>query len=226
MKKLVIGAVALSMMPLSFAVKAGEGLSVYCDNTFSEYQHSVTVDDVIGIGQHRQGFLQIEQKSDSHELRQVLAGKSKLGLEQSGCSTWIGNQNNYLQGKGLVARLHFGFDQSNLTPMGSKALNQLAGSLKNSDSAIAVDGHTDSKGSEGYNQSLGLQRALTTSNGLIAQGVDKSRIVVRSFGEAQPIASNSTAEGRSQNRRSEIWASKNDQAKLDQIKPDEVKPTE
>ena len=210
MKKLVICAIALSMMPLSCAVKAEEGLSVYCDNTFSEYQHSVTVDDVIGIAQHRQGFLQIEQKSDSHELKQVLAGKSKLGLEQSGCSTWIGNQNNYLQGEGLVARLHFGFDKSNLTPMGSRALSQLAGALKNDGSSIAIDGHTDSKGSEGYNQALGLQRALTTSKGLVADGVEKNRIVVRSYGETKPIASNSTAEGRAQNRRSEIWASNND----------------
>lgn len=226
MKKLVIGAFAISTLPFSLIVKAEEGISVYCDNTFSEYQHSIKVDDVVGIAQHRQGFLQIEQKSNNGELKQALAGKSKLGLDQTGCTTWISNQNNNHQGDGLVARLHFGFDKSNLTPMGSKALNQLAGSLKNSDSAIAVDGHTDSKGSEGYNQSLGLQRALTTSNGLIAQGVDKSRIVVRSFGETQPIASNSTAEGRAQNRRSEIWASKNDQAKPDQIEPDEVKPTE
>ncbi|YCO00555.1 OmpA family protein [Vibrio sp. VNB-15] len=213
MKKLVIGAIALSMMPLSFAVKAGEGLSVYCDNTFSEYQHSVTVDDVVGIAQHRQGFLQIEQRSDNGELKQALAGKSKLGLDQSGCSTWISNQNNHRQGDGLVARLHFGFDQSHLTPMGSKALSQLAGTLKNNGSSISVDGHTDSKGSEGYNQALGLQRALTTSEGLVTEGVEKNRIVVRSFGENKPIVSNSTAEGRAQNRRSEIWASKNDSVK-------------
>ncbi|EGR2914243.1 OmpA family protein [Vibrio parahaemolyticus] len=221
MKKLVIGAFAISTLPFSLIVKAEEGISVYCDNTFSEYQHSIKVDDVVGIAQHRQGFLQIEQKSNNGELKQALAGKSKLGLDQIGCKTWIGNQNNNHQGDGLVARLHFGFDKSNLTPMGSKALSLLAGSLKNSDSAIAVDGHTDSKGSEGYNQILGLQRALTTSDGLIAQGVDKSRVIVRSFGETQPIASNSTAEGRVQNRRSEIWVSNGEQ-----VKPDEVKPTE
>ncbi|HHP0586068.1 TPA: OmpA family protein [Vibrio harveyi] len=208
MKKLII--VAISMLPFSLIVKAEEGISIYCDNTFSEYLHSTKVDDVVGIAQHRQGFLQIEQKSNNGELKQALAGKSKLGLDQTGCATWISNQNNNHQGDGLVARLYFGFDKSNLTPMGSKALSQLAGTLKNGDRAIAVDGHTDSKGSEGYNQVLGLQRALTTSDGLIAQGVDKSRIVARSFGETQPIASNSTAEGRTQNRRSEIWVSNND----------------
>lgn len=208
MKKLVIGAFAISTLPFSLIVKAEEGISVYCDNTFSEYQHSIKVDNVVGFAQHRQGFLQIEQKSNSRGLKQALAGKSKLGVNQTGCTTWISNQNNKSRDDGLVARLHFGFDQSNLTPMGRKALGQLAKSLKINNSSITVDGHTDSKGSEGYNQVLGFKRAKATSVGLIIDGVDKNRIVVKSFGENQPIASNLTEEGRAKNRRSEIWISK------------------
>ncbi|MCL4106963.1 UNVERIFIED_CONTAM: hypothetical protein GTU68_004104 [Idotea baltica] len=99
--------------------------------------------------------------------------------------------------------------------MGSKALSQLAGELKTNGSAITVDGHTDSTGAEGYNQALGLQRALTTSDGLIADGVEKNRLVIRSFGESKPIASNATSEGRAKNRRSEIWASENDSVELE-----------
>ncbi|WP_215406153.1 OmpA family protein [Vibrio gigantis] len=211
MKKLMISSIVLSTLQLSFIVHAEEGVSVYCDTAFSEYQHSVRVDDVVGIAQHRQGFLQIEQSSDNSELKQALAGQSNLGMNQSGCKTWISNQER----KGLLARLHFGFDQHNLTPMGSKALSQLAGELKTNGSSITVDGHTDSTGAEGYNQALGLQRALTTSDGLIADGVEKNRFVIRSFGESKPIASNATAEGRAKNRRSEIWASSNDVAELE-----------
>ncbi len=211
MKKLMISSIVLSTLQLSFIVHAEEGVSVYCDTAFSEYQHSVRVDDVVGIAQHRQGFLQIEQSSDNSELKQALAGQSNLGMNQSGCKTWISNQER----KGLLARLHFGFDQHNLTPMGSKALSQLAGELKTNGSSITVDGHTDSTGAEGYNQALGLQRALTTSDGLIADGVEKNRLVIRSFGESKPIASNATAEGRAKNRRSEIWASSNDAAGLE-----------
>ncbi|WP_373959610.1 OmpA family protein [Vibrio gigantis] len=211
MKKLMISSIVLSTLQLSFIVHAEEGVSVYCDTAFSEYQHSVRVDDVVGIAQHRQGFLQIEQSSDNSELKQALAGQSNLGMNQSGCKTWISNQER----KGLLARLHFGFDQHNLTPMGSKALSQLAGELKTNGSSITVDGHTDSTGAEGYNQALGLQRALTTSDGLIADGVEKNRLVIRSFGESKPIASNATAEGRAKNRRSEIWASSNDAAELE-----------
>ncbi|MGF1802602.1 OmpA family protein [Vibrio gigantis] len=211
MKKLMISSIVLSTLQLSFIVHAEEDVSVYCDTAFSEYQHSVRVDDVVGIAQHRQGFLQIEQSSDNSELKQALAGQSNLGMNQSGCKTWISNQER----KGLLARLHFGFDQHNLTPMGSKALSQLAGELKTNGSSITVDGHTDSTGAEGYNQALGLQRALTTSDGLIADGVEKNRLVIRSFGESKPIASNATAEGRAKNRRSEIWASSNDAAELE-----------
>ncbi|MDH5923450.1 OmpA family protein [Vibrio splendidus] len=211
MKKLMIGSIVISTLQFSLIANAEEGISVYCDTAFSEYQHSVTVDDVVGIAQHRQGFLQIEQPSDSSELKQALAGQSNLGMNQSGCKTWISNQERH----GLLARLHFGFDQHNLSPMGSKALSQLAGELKANGSAITVDGHTDSTGAAGYNQALGLQRALTTSDGLIADGVEKNRLVIRSFGESKPIASNATAEGRAKNRRSEIWASANDAAKVE-----------
>ena len=211
MKKLMIGSIVISTLQFSLIANAEEGISVYCDTAFSEYQHSVTVDDVVGIAQHRQGFLQIEQASDSSELKQALAGQTNLGVNQSGCKTWISNQER----QGLLARLHFGFDQHNLSPMGSKALSQLAGELKANGSAITVDGHTDSTGAEGYNQALGLQRALTTSDGLITDGVEKNRLVIRSFGESKPIASNATAEGRAKNRRSEIWASANDTADLD-----------
>ncbi|MGF1745417.1 OmpA family protein [Vibrio minamisatsumaniensis] len=207
MRNLVMGAVIISTLPFSFAVNAKDGVSEYCDTAFSEYQHSVIVDDIVGVAQHRQGFLQITQESDNSELKQALQKQSNLGLEQSRCKTWISNQERH----GLLARLHFGFDQYNLTPMGNKALNELADSLKVTNSPITVYGHTDKTGSKGYNQALGLKRALTTSDGLVSKGVEKNRIVVRSFGETKPIASNATSEGRAKNRRSEIWSSEEKQ---------------
>lgn len=211
MKKLMVSSIVLSTLQLSFIANAEEGINVYCDTVFSEYQHSVRVDDVVGIAQHRQSFLQIEEQSNSSELKQILAAQSNLSTNQSGCKIWISNQER----QGLLARLHFGFDQHNLTHMGSKALSQLAGELKANGSSITVDGHTDSTGAEGYNQALGLQRALTTSDGLITDGVEKKRLVIRSFGESEPIASNATPEGRAKNRRTEIWASTNDASELD-----------
>ena len=199
----MVSSIVFLALQVSFPVNAEQSINVYCDMAYSEYQHSVTVDNIVGIAQHRLGFLQIEQKSNNDELRQTLASESKFGVDQSGCKTWISNQERH----GLLARLHFGFDQHNLTPMGSKALTQLASELQASGNSVTVDGHTDSTGDEGYNQALGLQRALTTSNALVADGVEKNRLVIRSFGESKPIASNESSEGRAENRRAEVWTS-------------------
>ena len=203
MKKLMISSIVLSALQYSLHANAEQSINVYCDTAFSEHQHSVTVDNIVGIAQHRLGFLQIEQKSNNDELRQTLASESKFGVEQSGCETWISNQERH----GLLARLHFGFDQHNLTPMGSEALSQLASNVQATDGPIMVDGHTDSTGPQSYNQALSLQRALTVTNTLVADGLDKDRIVIRSFGESKPIASNESSEGRAENRRAEVWTS-------------------
>ena len=203
MKKLMISSIVLSALQYSLHANAKQSFTVYCDTTFSEYQHSVTVDNIIGTAQHRLGYLQIEQESDNDELRRTLASESKLGVDQSGCKTWISNQEHH----GLLARLHFGFDRHNLTPMGSEALSQLASNVQATDGSIMVDGHTDSTGPQSYNQALSLQRALTVTNTLVADGLDKDRIVIRSFGESKPIASNESSEGRAENRRAEVWTS-------------------
>ncbi|MCK4537146.1 MAG: OmpA family protein, partial [Desulfuromonadales bacterium] len=66
---------------------------------------------------------------------------------------------------------------------------------------IMVAGHTDSSGSETYNQNLSERRATSVKNALIDQGVAAMRIAASGYGEAQPVASNYTAEGRQLNRR-------------------------
>ena len=202
MKKLMIGSMMSSMLSFSVVANAEDSLSVYCDTAFSEYQHTVRVDDVVGVAQHRQGFLQIEEQSDDGELKRALLGQLTLG-NPSGCQTWIRGEARY----GLLARIHFGFDQSELTPMGRDALTQLANMLNTHDSLVTIDGHTDSIGTTHYNEALGFERAVTTSEGLMVDGVNVNRLVVRSFGETKPIASNATEAGRAKNRRSEIWAS-------------------
>jgi outer membrane protein OmpA-like peptidoglycan-associated protein len=66
---------------------------------------------------------------------------------------------------------------------------------------VQVIGHTDSEGTAAYNQDLSERRALAVSNVLLNTGVPAGRVVAIGRGEAQPIASNQTAEGRRQNRR-------------------------
>ncbi|MCA0205767.1 MAG: OmpA family protein [Proteobacteria bacterium] len=68
-------------------------------------------------------------------------------------------------------------------------------------SIVYVTGHTDSTGSESYNQQLSLRRADAVAGVLIGAGVPANRVQARGMGESQPIASNDTASGRAQNRR-------------------------
>ncbi|WP_179378426.1 OmpA family protein [Jannaschia marina] len=72
------------------------------------------------------------------------------------------------------------------------------------DTAVQVIGHTDSEGSAAYNQDLSERRARAVAGVLLEQGVSGSRVVPIGRGEAQPVASNNTSEGRRQNRRVEI----------------------
>ncbi len=66
---------------------------------------------------------------------------------------------------------------------------------------IMIAGHTDSDGSETFNQNLSVQRAEAVRNALVSQGVSASRLTIAGFGESQPIADNNTEAGKQLNRR-------------------------
>lgn len=99
----------------------------------------------------------------------------------------------------------FDFDKSTLKPEGRQLLDQVAQQAQaiNLETIIAV-GHTDSVGSETYNQGLSERRAASVKSYLVNRGIDANRIYTEGKGELQPVASNKTREGRAQNRRVEI----------------------
>ncbi|HLU19091.1 MAG TPA: OmpA family protein [Pusillimonas sp.] len=105
----------------------------------------------------------------------------------------------------LNADTFFDFDKDTLKPEGRQVLDQVAAQAAsiNLETLIAV-GHTDSIGTEQYNQGLSERRANTVKNYLVSKGIDPNRIYTEGKGELQPIASNATREGRAQNRRVEI----------------------
>ena len=105
----------------------------------------------------------------------------------------------------LNADTFFDFDKSTIKPEGKQVLDQVAqqaGSV-NLETVIAT-GHTDSIGTEAYNQKLSERRANTVKQYLISKGVPADRIYAEGKGELQPVASNKTREGRAKNRRVEI----------------------
>lgn len=99
----------------------------------------------------------------------------------------------------------FGFDSSDLTPTSEENITEMAQTLvKYDDTEILIEGHTDSKGAEDYNQKLSVERADSVSRLLKSMGVASSRISEVGYGEEMPVADNSTEEGRRKNRRVEV----------------------
>jgi len=99
----------------------------------------------------------------------------------------------------------FAFDSANLTDLGKGQVYLTAQRLKEkADLTIAIEGHTDTQGSDEYNQKLGLQRARTVMNELAAQGVDRNRISTASVGEAKPLLGQNATWARAVNRRVEF----------------------
>jgi OOP family OmpA-OmpF porin len=98
--------------------------------------------------------------------------------------------------------VYFDTDSATLKPESYADLDRLVDVLKRVPTIRgAIEGHTDSTGSDAHNQSLSERRAAEVLDYLVEHGADRSRFESKGFGEAQPIASNDTAEGRSQNRR-------------------------
>jgi outer membrane protein OmpA-like peptidoglycan-associated protein len=96
----------------------------------------------------------------------------------------------------------FAKGKSNLTTTAQTQLDAVAEALRPQPQALVVlSGHTDSVGSEASNERLSEQRTDAVKSYLISHGVDAERIFARRFGEAEPAASNDTAEGRATNRR-------------------------
>ena len=105
----------------------------------------------------------------------------------------------------FAADAFFDFNKSVVKPEGKAKLDDLVGKIKdiNLEVIIAV-GHTDSVGSDAYNQKLSVRRSEAVKAYLVSKGIEKNRVYTEGKGEKQPVADNKTAEGRAKNRRVEI----------------------
>jgi len=99
----------------------------------------------------------------------------------------------------------FDFDKSVLRPDGRKNIDDAVAKLKGVDLELVIaTGHTDSVGSDAYNQRLSERRAAAVKEYLVSKGIPASKITTIGKGESQPVATNKTAEGRQKNRRVDI----------------------
>lgn len=125
-------------------------------------------------------------------------------------------------GEGIIVKFDsgilFDIDKTALKPAAKTNIDQLSASLKNNPQTnILIVGHTDNTGTAAHNMDLSVRRAESVKAYAVAAGVSPSRLSVQGKGDTEPIADNTTVDGRTQNRRVEIVIVANDQMK-DQAK--------
>ncbi|EOC1472118.1 OmpA family lipoprotein [Cronobacter turicensis] len=131
------------------------------------------------------------------KLRQKMQGTG-VSVTRSGDNIILNMPNN----------VTFDSSQANLKPAGANTLTGVAMVLKEyPKTAVNVVGYTDNTGGQALNMKLSQQRAESVASALITQGVAANRIRTSGMGPANPVASNSTEEGKAQNRRVEITLS-------------------
>lgn len=108
--------------------------------------------------------------------------------------------------KKIVLRaVHFDFDKSVIRADAVPVLDEAVATLKGDGGiAVIVDGHTDSVGTDAYNERLSKRRADAVRDYLVKHGIPAAHVRTEGFGESRPVASNDTADGRAQNRRVEL----------------------
>jgi OOP family OmpA-OmpF porin len=104
-----------------------------------------------------------------------------------------------------IDRLNFAFDSAELDDASKRALDAAVAVIRdNSEVSLGIIGHTDSTGPESYNQTLSERRAQAALDYLVSKGISADQLSASGRGEAEPVASNDTRDGRAQNRRVEL----------------------
>ena len=134
--------------------------------------------------------------------------RQKREMEQATQGTGIAvtqTQDNQLK-LDIPSDISFAVGRSDIQSNFAPVLDRFAEGLRNNPNTdVRIIGHTDNTGSDAVNNPLSLERAASTRNYLTGRGIDGRRISIEGMGERQPIATNETAEGRSRNRRVEIY---------------------
>lgn len=109
---------------------------------------------------------------------------------------------------GLSGKVLFGSDVESLNPQSTEIVERIGKALLGVGiEHVRIDGHTDASGKEAYNQQLSVRRAKSVAKVLSAIGMQEQNIQLRGLGASQPVATNDTAAGRTENRRVSIVVS-------------------
>jgi len=135
----------------------------------------------------------------------------KVSSQVGGCPHWSGSLSGELKkklesdGRARVYGILFDLDSAVIRAESKPVLEEVLNLLRNEpDWKLTIEGHTDSSGSAGHNQTLSLQRADSVKAYLVSGGIAADRLQTAGFGSSKPVADNSTELGRAQNRRVEL----------------------
>lgn len=132
-------------------------------------------------------------------------GDSRDECPDTPAGTTVDNRGCTLAPAYELEGVRFDFDSARLTPDSKASLDDAVKILeRHSELQVEIAGHTDSIGSETYNQGLSERRARAVRDYLVAHGIDAGRLTVRGYGETEPVADNATRVGRAANRRVEM----------------------
>lgn len=110
-----------------------------------------------------------------------------------------------MQRKIVLRGVNFDFDRATIRSDARPVLNEAVATLQREGTiSIVAEGHTDSRGTDAYNENLSLRRANAVRDYLVKGGISPSRISIEGYGESRPVATNDTDDGRAQNRRVEL----------------------
>ncbi|HEV2731605.1 MAG TPA: OmpA family protein [Terriglobales bacterium] len=164
----------------------------------------------------QQQALQAENEKARSQAEEAERGRQKAESEKAEMRARLLQQLNAVlvtrdTARGLIATMPdvlFETNQYALRPAARESLAKVAGILlAYPDLRLEVDGHTDSVGSDAYNQQLSEKRAASVRDYLAQQRIPIASVTVQGFGKTQPVASNATGSGRQQNRRVELVVS-------------------
>jgi outer membrane protein OmpA-like peptidoglycan-associated protein len=130
--------------------------------------------------------------------------EAELRAELQGTGVSVTRQGDHIT-LNMPGNVTFAYDSADLSPAFFDVLNSVSKVMDEYEKTVVeVAGHTDSTGSESYNQRLSERRAASVASYLKSQGLDGQRLITVGMGEEMPVADNSTASGREANRRVEI----------------------
>ena len=175
-----------------------------------------------GLGGALGGYLLGDIVGGRNDRTAKIVGAGLGGIAGAGIGAYMDKQERDLrartagtdvqvirQGDDLILNIpsgiNFAYNSATVAPQFQRTLDQVGSVLgQYRETYVDVYGHTDSTGSDDYNQGLSERRAVSVADYLSGHGVQSARIATRGFGESQPIASNATPEGQAANRRVEI----------------------